>query len=64
MAVPKGKISKARRNSRKSANMKIVAPSIVECPNCKESKKSHTVCKKCGFYKGKEVIKKKEVKDS
>ena len=39
MAVPKGKISKARRNSRK-ANWKVSTPSIVECPNCHEMKKT------------------------
>ncbi|MDD4211240.1 MAG: 50S ribosomal protein L32 [Clostridia bacterium] len=55
MAVPKGKISKARRNSRK-ANWKVSTPSIVECPNCHEMKKPHIVCKKCGHYDGKEVV--------
>jgi large subunit ribosomal protein L32 len=63
MALPKGKISKARRNSRK-ANWKVSTPSIVECPNCHEMKKPHIACKKCGHYKGKEVINmKKEQKD-
>ena len=35
--VPKGKVSKARRNSRK-ANWKISTPSMVECPHCHELK--------------------------
>jgi large subunit ribosomal protein L32 len=26
------------------------------CPKCKKPILSHTVCKNCGFYKGKEVI--------
>ena len=56
MAVPKGKISKARRNSRNSANFKNSAPTLVECPNCHEQKLPHTVCKKCGYYKGKKVV--------
>ena len=56
MALPKGKISKARRNSRKSANMKVSTPSIVVCPNCKEMTQPHIVCKKCGYYKGRQVI--------
>ena len=30
MAVPKGKVSKARRNSRNSANFKAQAPTLVE----------------------------------
>ena len=60
MAVPKGKVSKARRNTRNSANFKAVTPTLVECPKCHEMKKPHTVCKKCGSYKGETVIVKKE----
>ena len=60
MAVPKGKVSKARRNTRNSANFKAVAPTLVECPKCHEMKKPHTVCKKCGSYKNETVIEKKE----
>lgn len=56
MAVPKGKVSKARRNSRNSANFKANAPTLVECPKCHEMKLSHKVCKKCGTYKGETVI--------
>ena len=47
MIVPKGKVSKARRNSRK-ANWKISTPSMVECPHCHEKKIAHQVCKNCG----------------
>ncbi len=64
MAVPKGKVSKARRNSRK-ANWKISTPSIVECPHCHEYKLPHQVCKKCGYYDGVEVVKvEKEKKET
>ena len=55
MAVPKEKVSKARRNSRK-ANWKISTPSIVECPHCHEPKEPHKVCKNCGTYQGKKVV--------
>lgn len=55
MAVPKGKVSKARRNSRK-ANWKMAAPSLVECPHCHELKKPHVVCKKCGYYDGEQKV--------
>ena len=61
MAVPKEKVSKARRNSRK-ANWKISTPSIVECPHCHEAKLPHKVCKKCGYYDGREVVAQKEAK--
>ena len=55
MAVPKGKISKARRNSRR-ANWKLSLPGIVECPQCHQMKLAHRVCKRCGYYDGKQVI--------
>ena len=32
MALPKGKISKARKHSRR-ANWKLIVPGIVECPS-------------------------------
>ena len=62
MAVPKGKISKARRNSRR-ANWKLEMPGIVECPQCHQMKLAHRVCKNCGYYNGVQVVKKDEKKD-
>ena len=56
MAVPKNKVSKARRNSRR-ANWKLTAPNMAECPQCREFKMPHKVCKACGYYDGKEIIK-------
>ena len=56
MAVPKNKVSKARRNSRR-ANWKLTAPNMVKCPQCHEFKMTHKVCKACGYYNGKEIIK-------
>ncbi len=55
MAVPKRKVSKARRNSRR-ANWKLKAPNLVDCPKCGELMMSHRVCKACGSYNGKEVV--------
>ena len=49
MAVPKGKSSKARRDSRR-ANWKLSLPGIVECPRCHKMKLAHRVCKACGYY--------------
>ena len=56
MAVPKGKVSKARRNSRNSANFKASAPTLVECPKCHELKAPHKVCPKCCSYKNETVV--------
>ena len=56
MAVPKRKTSKARRDKRKSANMKMTAPGISICPQCHEPKLPHRVCPNCNYYDGKEVV--------
>ena len=57
MAVPKRKHSKARRDKRRSNVWKIQAPALMNCPQCGEFKLPHRVCKACGYYKGREVIK-------
>ena len=56
MAVPKQKISKARRATRSSANFKAHPSTTTECPQCHEVRKPHTVCGNCGYYKGTKVI--------
>ena len=56
MAVTKGKISKQRKHTRR-ANWRLSLPGIVESPQCKSMKLSHRVCKKCGYYDGKQVVK-------
>ncbi|MEG1500019.1 MAG: 50S ribosomal protein L32 [Clostridia bacterium] len=56
MAVPKTKVSKAKRNSRNSANFNVATPTLVECPQCHEKKRPHMVCPKCGFYAGKQIV--------
>jgi len=54
MAVPKKKISKSRRNMRRSHDA-LKASSYEECPNCGELKRPHHVCESCGQYNGREV---------
>lgn len=58
MAVPKRRVSKARRNKRRSNVWKLEAPTLVKCPNCGEYKRPHRVCGNCGSYNGKTVISK------
>lgn len=60
MAVPKRKVSKARRDKRRSQVWKLSAPAFSRCPQCGELKLPHRVCGNCGYYKGKEVIASKE----
>ena len=57
MAVPKRKVSKARRDTRRSNNTRLDAPAMVKCPKCGEMNLTHRVCKACGSYNGKEIIK-------
>lgn len=56
MAVPKYKISKAKSRTRKSINMKLSAPQLVECGTCGNKVLPHRVCPKCGFYRGKQIL--------
>ncbi len=60
MAVPKRKVSKARRDKRRSNNSKLSMPGMTKCPKCGEYNLSHRVCKACGTYAGKEIITIKE----
>jgi len=55
MAVPKSKISKSRRNMRRSHDA-LKASAYGECPNCGELKRPHHVCGACGHYDDKEVV--------
>ena len=45
MAVPKGKVSSARQNKRRSNVWKLQAPALMKCPQC-------------GEYNGRAVVKK------
>lgn len=60
MGVQQHRRSKARVRTRRAEILKIKAPEIVECPKCHELMQSHRVCAACGFYDGREVIKKAE----
>lgn len=56
MAVPKRKTSKAKRDSRKSQNMKKTVTGLSTCSQCHEPKLPHRVCPNCNYYDGKEVV--------
>ena len=56
MAVPNRKVSKARRDKRRSNNWKLVLPGMTKCPKCGEFVRSHRVCKACGCYAGEQVL--------
>ena len=56
MAVPKNKVSKQRRNKRRSSHWKLAMPGLVTCSQCGATKLPHRVCKACGSYNGRQVI--------
>ena len=56
MAVPRAKTSKARTRNRRTVNMRLKAPQLVECGNCGNLVLPHHVCQKCGFYRERQVI--------
>jgi large subunit ribosomal protein L32 len=55
-AEPKRKHSKARRDKRRSNVWKLAIPGMNKCA-CGEFVLSHRVCKACGKYDGREIIK-------
>lgn len=54
-AVPKRRISKARRDRRR-AHDSIRTFHLVRCENCGEMKRSHHMCLECGTYRGRQVL--------
>ncbi len=55
-AVPKRKLSKGRRDRRRSHYYAMALTTLVTCPKCKEPTLPHHVCPSCGTYRGREVI--------
>lgn len=53
-AVPKVKISKSRRNRRRSHH-NLTIPNLVPCEECGEMKRAYYMCPVCGTYKGIQV---------
>ena len=49
MAHPKRKISKSRRDKRRT-HYKAKAPAMGTCSNCGEMKLNHRACPSCGYY--------------
>ncbi len=57
MAVPKSKVSKQRRDKRRSSVWKLEAPNTMACPKCGEARLPHRLCKACMTYNGNEFAK-------
>ena len=54
MAVPRKKVSKSRRDMRRSHD-RLRPVNVSECPSCGEFKRPHHICQACGHYNGREV---------
>ncbi|MDD2418940.1 MAG: 50S ribosomal protein L32 [Bacteroidia bacterium] len=55
MAHPKHKISKTRRNKRRT-HYKAEVPTLGTCSNCGAAVLYHRVCPECGYYRGRLII--------
>jgi len=53
---PKNRTSRARRDKRR-ANWKMSASNLVKCSHCGALMLPHHVCKQCGYYNKKEIVK-------
>ncbi|MCL1863306.1 MAG: 50S ribosomal protein L32 [Defluviitaleaceae bacterium] len=57
MIEPKRRTSKGRRDKRRAQTWKIAMPNLVSCTKCGELVASHHMCKACGSYNRREVLK-------
>lgn len=55
MAVPRNRMSNARKNSKRAHHAKK-PKSMSECPNCNSPKLPHVLCPSCGAYNGRIVV--------
>jgi len=53
---PKKRHSRQRQGKRRAA-IKLAVTKTVICPNCQAPILAHQICRHCGYYKGKMVIK-------
>ena len=59
MAVPFRRTSKTKKRMRRT-HLKKEVGALTVCPQCGATLRPHRVCTKCGYYKGKEVVKVEE----
>jgi len=54
--LPKRRWS-TRRQGKKRATLKALAKTYSKCKNCGQLKATHSVCTKCGYYNGIQILK-------
>lgn len=55
MAVPRNRLSNARKNSRRSHHAKQ-PKNFAICSNCKAKRISHQLCPHCGYYADRSIL--------
>lgn len=55
MALPKRRHSKTRGRKRRT-HWKIAKINLIPCPQCKQPKLAHRICKICGYYDKRQVV--------
>ncbi|MFT4840562.1 MAG: large subunit ribosomal protein L32 [Planctomycetota bacterium] len=55
MAVPKRKISRATRGS-KRIHQVLTRLQLVSCTHCGSMIRPHTICKACGHYRNRQIL--------
>lgn len=56
MAVPKKRLSRARRDMRRAHDHLKFTAAVEACPECGELKLRHHLCNACGMYRGKQIL--------
>ena len=57
MAVPRNRLSNARKNSKRSHHAKK-PKNALNCTNCGQPRLPHTLCQGCGSYANRVVVEK------
>lgn len=59
MAVPRNRLSNARKNSKRAHHAKK-PKNCSACSNCGTLRLSHRICPSCGYYNNRPVVKQAE----
>ncbi len=59
MALPKRRHSNARTGKRR-AHDALKGEGLSRCPRCQAMTLPHRACRSCGYYRGREVVKRAE----
>jgi large subunit ribosomal protein L32 len=55
VALPKRRHSKTRGRKRRT-HWKLPEMNLIVCPQCKQLKLPHQICKICGYYSARQVV--------